>query len=292
MNAKSLVLGASGFLGSHFCYLDNPPVQQLRANINQNMDSKIHFDPWDFNQIRDVVIEHNINSIINCIAVANIDLCEREQEIAFKVNSNYPYKLAKFCRDTGVHLVHVSTDAVLEDSTSLKSELSPTSPKSIYGKSKLRGEEAVKSVSTNFAVARVNFFGSSPKKNSLFDYFYSSLESGLSVKGFSDVFFSPLYILDTVEALAFLARSKYGGLIHLGGSNRLTKYEFGRAVAYALKLDLDLVEESSMKTLPMAYNRGLNLTMDNKKMLEIFKPKFSLAQGITDSIAKRKRSDL
>lgn len=292
MSSQSLVLGASGFLGSYFCYSKNAPLQQFRKRTNQDINSKIYIDPWDFNQMQEAVTVHNINSIVNCIAVADIDLCEKDPEIAFKVNSVYPYELAKFCRDTGIYLVHVSTDSVLEDDNSLKSEMSPTSPKSIYGKSKLKGEEAVRSISSNFAVARVNFYGSSPKKNSLFDYFYNSLSSGLGANGFSDVTFSPLYVLDTVEALMLLVERKFGGLIHLGGSQSITKYDFAIEVAKHLKIEPELITESSIKSSPMGYHRGLNLAMDNKKMLEIYEPKFSLSEGIIHSITKRERADL
>lgn len=292
MSSKTLVLGASGFLGSYFNRVENKPLQQFSRTLEHDRESKIQIDPWDFTSMEDVVTLNGIKNIINCIAMANIELCESDPEMAIKVNSNYPHKLARFCLNTGVHLVHVSTDAVFEDSEFPKNEMSQTNPKSTYGKSKLMGEKAVRSISSDFTIARVNFYGFSPKRNSLFDHFYSSLTGGRRALGFSDAIFSPLYVLDTAEALLLLAEKKYAGIINIGGTQSLTKYEFGIKVARSLKLEEDLIVESSIKELELAHLRGFNLGMDNKKMLEIFKPRFSLEQGILDSITHRKRAEM
>jgi len=288
MRSKTLVLGASGFLGSHFKHLVNQPLQQFRFIGESRNDCEVQVDPWDFDSIKEVVDIHSIDSIINCVAVASIEFCEREPRIAFKINSDYPGELAKFCISNGIHLVHVSTDAVLKDGVALKDELSPVAPNSIYGKSKLKGETAVLRASANFSVARVNFYGASPKKNSLFDYFYDSLLNGIPTNGFIDVFFSPLYVLDTVDALMFLAKYKKSGLIHLAGSQSLSKYEFGLEVAKLLGLPSKLIIESVMQKLSDANLRTLNLSINNSSMLQFFQPKYSLEQGINHSIVNRK----
>ena len=94
--------------------------------------------------------------------------------------------------------------------------------------------------------------------------------------------------MDAAEVLKLLADSKTPGLIHLGGSQTLSKYVFGKEVAKTLRVSSRSITRSSMKLLPMAQLRSSNLGMDNSKMLEFYTPKHSLSQGIIESIKKRK----
>jgi dTDP-4-dehydrorhamnose reductase len=288
MTSNTLVLGASGFLGSYFKYLKKQPLQQFRSNKEVIDNSSVYFDPFNFTELNKMIDYHKIRSVINCVALASIELCEKEPKVAFKINTDFPHNLAKFCYSNGVHLVHVSTDAVLEDNVVLKNELSPIALKSTYAESKFEGEKAVRGISPNFTIARVNFYGSSPKKNSLFDYFYESILSGTPTIGFYDSIFSPLYVLDSAEVLKLLADTKMPGVIHLGGSEILSKYDFGQEVAKALGASSDLIVRSSIKDFSMARLRSSNLGMDNSRMLDFFTPKYSLLQGIIDSIKRRK----
>ena len=141
-------------------------------------------------------------------------------------------------------------------------------------------------------MARVNFFGVSPKGDSLFDFFYNSLKQESVVSGFSDVYFSPLYVKDTISALRYLASNKNAGIIHLASSTPISKYEFGLKVAALLGLSTELIAETQAQDLPLGQLRSLNLSINNQKMLKIYQPKFSIEEGILQSIEQRKREDL
>ena len=292
MISKTIVLGASGFLGSHFVQNEYPENYQFRIKPKASVPNHLIFDPWNTDELEKVIVDNGLESIINCIALANIENCESNEAKAFEINSELPRRLAELCKRRSIHLVHVSTDAVLKDTVGLLDENSPTNPKSVYGKSKLLGEEQVLKTSSLFTIARVNFFGVSPRRDSLFDFFYDSLKQESVAFGFSDVFFSPLYVKDTIYALRYLASIKQAGIIHLASSTPISKYEFGLKVAELLGLSIELIVETRAKDLPVGQLRSLNLSINNQKMLQIYQPQFSIEEGILQSIKQRKREDL
>ena len=292
MKSKTLVLGTSGFLGSHFVHPEYQEIYQFRTKPISGVRHHLILDPWNTEELEKTIMDFGLKSIINCIALTNIENCESNEAKAFEINSELPRRLAELCKRRSVHLVHVSTDAVLLDAKGLLDESSPTNPKSIYGKSKLLGEEQVLKTSSFFTVARVNFFGVSPRRDSLFDFFYNSLKQESLVSGFSDVYFSPLYVKDTISALRYLASNKNSGIIHLASSTPISKYEFGLKVATLLGLSKELIAETQAQDLPIGQLRSLNLSINNKKMLKIYQPQFSIEEGILQSIEQRKREDL
>ena len=292
MKSKTLVLGTSGFLGSHFVHPEYQEIYQFRTKPISGVRHHLILDPWNTEELEKTIMDFGLKSIINCIALTNIENCESNEAKAFEINSELPRRLAELCKRRSVHLVHVSTDAVLLDAKGLLDESSPTNPKSIYGKSKLLGEEQVLKTSSFFTVARVNFFGVSPRRDSLFDFFYNSLKQESVVSGFSDVYFSPLYVKDTISALRYLASNKNSGIIHLASSTPISKYEFGLKVATLLGLSKELIAETQAQDLPIGQLRSLNLSINNKKMLKIYQPQFSIEEGILQSIEQRKREDL
>ena len=292
MKSKTLVLGTSGFLGSHLVHPEYQQIYQFRTKPISGVRHHLILDPWNTEELEKTIMDFGLKSIINCIALTNIENCESNEAKAFEINSELPRRLAELCKRRSVHLVHVSTDAVLLDAKGLLDESSPTNPKSIYGKSKLLGEEQVLKTSSFFTVARVNFFGVSPRRDSLFDFFYNSLKQESVVSGFSDVYFSPLYVKDTISALRYLASNKNSGIIHLASSTPISKYEFGLKVATLLGLSKELIAETQAQDLPIGQLRSLNLSINNKKMLKIYQPQFSIEEGILQSIEQRKREDL
>ena len=292
MTSKTIVLGASGFLGSYFVNSEYPEIYQFRNKPKAGVRHHLILDPWDTDELEKVIVDQELESLINCIAQANIENCERNEAKAYEVNSELPRRLAELCKRRSVHFVHVSTDAVLQDAIGLLDESSPTSPKSVYGKSKLLGEENVLKTSPFFTVARVNFFGVSPRRDSIFDFFYDSLTQKNMVMGFSDIYFSPLYIKDTISALRYLAWNKNPGIIHLASSTPISKYEFGQQVAALLGLTTDLIIETRARDLTLGQLRSLNLSINNQKMLKIYQPQFSIKEGILQSIEQRKSEEL
>ncbi|HRU07236.1 MAG TPA: dTDP-4-dehydrorhamnose reductase, partial [Candidatus Brocadiia bacterium] len=93
--------------------------------------------------------------IFNCAAFTNVDACETQTETAMAVNGKAPGLLAAAARQTGAHLIHVSTDYIFDGLKGAPyTEDDPTAPISAYGRSKLVGEEAIRAQGGTWTIAR------------------------------------------------------------------------------------------------------------------------------------------
>jgi dTDP-4-dehydrorhamnose reductase len=255
---KVLVLGSNGFLGSHF--------KSFKSNGTTN-DIEIESNAGKFSN-RDQISSLQISKydwIINCIANASIDSCEANPISASWLNTDFPGALAQEARKSNTRLVHFSTDAVFSGKESLPTESSEPDPFSIYGKSKLAGENRVLEASSQNLICRVNFVGRSPKRNSLFDFFYDALSDGKNVNGYSNVKFAPLYVGDLVEAVLGMINEEKYGIYHLTGPVSMSKYDFGKLIATQMNLNPELVRFSLLEQNEGSLVRSLNLCLSNEK---------------------------
>lgn len=102
------------------------------------------FDITDRGQVLSQLSALNPDFVINCAAMTNVDGCESQPEQSFLVNGTAPGYLAEVTRQLGAILVHISTDFVFSgDKTTPYVELDKTEPLSVYGQSKLAGEQAI-----------------------------------------------------------------------------------------------------------------------------------------------------
>ncbi|MCD6653828.1 MAG: dTDP-4-dehydrorhamnose reductase [Sulfurovum sp.] len=140
---NTLVTGANGQLGSEIKEL----VQQSTIGTQH-----YHFyftdsdtlDITDFQAVEIFCREKNINVIINCAAYTGVDKAESEIELADKINHLAVKNLAMLSNEFGIKLIHISTDYVF-DGMNYKPYIEDdiTNPQSVYGKTKLDGENAM-----------------------------------------------------------------------------------------------------------------------------------------------------
>ena len=264
--SPTLLLGGSGFLGSYF-------TRSLPAG------SIINISPRDENLALDGMIKKfgrfdskasvleflqslEFKNVINCIALANIEECERNPGLAKWLNVELPALVAGYCKLIGASMIHVSTDAVFDGSTPQRSESEIPAPVSTYGKSKLEGENRILQTLPQSLVARVNFFGHSRSKN----YFYSTIKSGKEVLAYDDVFFTPTYALDTVRLILELEGKSCTGVFHVVGDERISKYEFARKISNIFELDSRYITRVEAPIDKMSTLRGHDLSLDNRKL--------------------------
>ena len=271
-NATTLILGSTGFLGGYFTKVFGESAvghtssnelkpkggaSQLKTELNNRED------------VKRLLGDSQFSRVINCVALSDIDDCEKNPLKASWLNAELPKVLAGECKSMGAQLVHISTDAVFSGKDSFSSETTHPNPKSVYGKTKLEGEIKALEEYSNSLVCRVNFVGWNSRGKSLFNFFSSNLRDGKKVKGFHDIYFTPMYALDTVKIISKLANQKQSGLFHVVGDERISKFDFGQKVARAMGVDPDLVERSSFRESSIATTRTADLSLSNVKIRNI-----------------------
>ena len=179
---RVLILGSKGMLGGQL-------LQRFPGALGWDRED---IDVLDFPALRDKVrsLDHTPETIINCIAFNDVDGAEDNPAPAFALNGDFVGKLAQFARELDIPLVHYSTNYVFDGMKGEYTEHDTPSPLSVYGRSKLQGEQlALESGARCYVIRTAVLFG--PKGS-----------SELSKKSFVDIMLDLSAKRDTIQAVS------------------------------------------------------------------------------------------
>lgn len=233
-----LVVGASGFLGANIA---------LAAGEDDDViaHSSRMADLLPTGSGEALVESTGAAIVVNCAALADVDGCEREVGLAWRLNAALPGELAAACARTGARFVHISTDAVFGALPGPYLVTSPTGPTNRYGATKLAGEQAVATADPGALVVRTNIVGWSPSgRRSLLEFFVNRLDAHEPVTGFTDAWFRPVAASDMWSIVTRLGDT--AGVVHATGAELVSKYDFGVSVAERFGYDPSLVRPGSL----------------------------------------------
>ncbi len=212
--------------------------------------------------------------LVNCAAQTNVDRCETEMEEAFRINAEGPTALGDICHRKGARCIHISTDYVFDGATQRPyTEEDEANPISVYGESKLGGEEGVLVATFGAAlVVRVSWvFG--PDRPSFVDQILQRARKEESVSAIADKIAVPTYTLDAARLLRpLLFDVPASGLLHLCNSGSCTWQEYGQyaldvAAEAGIPLRVHTVGAQKMADLKaFIAKRPPNTAMDNAKL--------------------------
>lgn len=240
-----LVTGASGFLGANIGYFLTGKARRVAAtrhgNVPPQFDAAITGDLEDaaswvaqLRVLRPTVVVHSA-------ATASHEACESDPDRAHRINAVATGALAKAADEVGARFVYISTDAVFDGERGHYTEDDTPNPTSVYGRTKLQGEQLAADA-TDALIIRTNFFGWSPSgTRSILEFFVDELSSRNGVRGFTDFTTTSAYTQVLAESIEELVDTEASGLFHLTSPDALTKYEFGVAVAEVFGLDAGLI---------------------------------------------------
>ncbi len=268
---RFFVTGASGLLGINFC-LRVGAAHEVIGLVNRNplVEPRFRVLNGDLTlpgMINTVLTRVQPEVVIHCAAQANVDQCEREPDLALHINAEIPGLLAAACRERGLRMIHISTDAVFDGQKGNYSEEDAPNPINAYARTKLAGEQRVAAANPEAVIARVNFYGwSLTGKRSLAELFYYNLAAQKPMMGFTDVWFNPLEVNDLVDVLVEMAEKDLHGLYHVISRETLSKYDFGCGLARKFGLDAGLIKPVSWREAGLAAVRSPNLSLNCEKL--------------------------
>ena len=269
---RLLVTGVSGMLGANLALFAQTRGFEVLGWTNSHplLNAPLETRCVDFRDPRilaEAFADAQAEMLINCAAQANVDAAEKQPEAAFRVNAEAAGELAKMAHGAGVPMIQVSTDAVFDGTRGDYRETDEPNPINVYARTKLEGERAVLAAYPQALAARVNFYGWSPTgKRSLAEFFYTHLRAEQTVKGFTDVFFSPLYVGHLAQLLLKMAEGRLEGLYHVFCPQAISKYAFGVSLARLFSLDETLINPTALQETPGGAPRSLNLSMNTDKL--------------------------
>ena len=269
---RFLVTGVSGLLGLNFALTVDGKKHQVIGVANTVPLKDVHFkflqaELTESGIIEKLVDEAKPDVILHCAAIANLEACEGNPSLASEVNGVLPGRIAESARKHDIKMIHISTDAVFDGANGNYRETDDPNPLSVYARTKWEGEKAVTSANPQAMVARVNFYGwSISGTRSLAEFFVNNLALGKPIKGFTDVLFCPMMVLDLADMLVEAAQKKLQGIYHLVGAQAMSKYDFGLALANTFGFDPALISPASVTDGELIAARSPNLTLDTGKI--------------------------
>ncbi len=177
-------------------------------------------------------------AVVHAAAIGRVGRCEERPDEAHRVNAVLPGTLGRLCHERGLRLVALSTDLVFRGDRAFVREDDAPFPLSVYGRTKLAGEEAVLSACPSAAVARIALTvgrGHGARGTST-EAVAWALRAGRVVRLFTDEYRTPIDPESVADALVRLLERGGSGRFHLGGPERLSRHALGLRVARALGL--------------------------------------------------------
>ena len=202
--------------------------------------------------------------VVNCAAYTAVDRAEAEPDLAFAVNQRAPANLAAACRDADARLLHLSTDYVFAgDADGAHRVDDPTGPLSVYGKSKLAGEIAVRETLGKRALILRTAWLFGPQGPNFVAAILRQIAGGNPLRVVDDQTGAPTYTVHLAEAIAAALRVELSGTHHVTGDGFTTWFEFAVEICRRIGRDDYPVEPVSSDDFPRPAPRPKNSRLDN-----------------------------
>lgn len=235
---RYLITGANGQLG-----------RVLQKEINKS-DNEIYLydvdtmDITDYEQVKNIILDIIPDVIFNCAAHTNVDKCEEDIDNAYKINAIGAQNLAMIAEHIDSKLVHFSTDYVFSGEDEIpRIESDFANPKTVYGKSKLYGEELVKQFCSKYFIIRTAWLYGDGNNFVRTMLNLSKQNDKLTVVG--DQFGSPTYTKDLAKVALNLSKTKYYGLYHGTCQGNCSWYDFACKIFELMNIDIEVEKVTS-----------------------------------------------
>lgn len=235
-----LITGSDGQLGREFAKL------LTIRKIPFTATSHAELDITDKAAIDDFICgRKTFKVIINCAAYNNVDRAQSDIEKCRAVNTIAPFNLAKACKKTGASFITYSTDFVFGgDKNTPYSEKDEPRPLSVYGQSKLDGENAVLSIYENSYVIRTSWVFSASGQNFL-RFVLDKSNNNEEIKAVTDQISAPTHAGHLAIHTLALLEGAFSGLYHISGAGSCSKYELARYILSKIQSKVRLYEAVS-----------------------------------------------
>jgi dTDP-4-dehydrorhamnose reductase len=256
---KLLIVGCLGMLGSDLMQVFSSQEDVLGLDLPD-------IDISDPGQCKERVQSSRPEVIINAAAMTDVDSCETHESQAVRVNGNGPGHLADAAAEIGALLVHYSTDYVFDgQKAEAYCESDPTAPMSAYGRSKLIGEELVRSGCQDHLIIRTSWaFGRNGKN--FIRTIVGAAREGRALRVVNDQRGCPTYTRDLASHTALMLNAGCRGTYHVTNSGSCTWYELAVRALECAGLECVPVTPVTTGDFPRPAKRPANSVLSNSKL--------------------------
>lgn len=262
---RLLVTGAAGAVGSYVStvFADADLVLTSLGGDLQRLDVS------DAEAVLAAVKSSRPDVVLHLAAATDVDRCEQDPDLAFRVNAIGTQNVALACQETGALLVYISTAGVFDGEKSKPYvEFDEPGPANVYGQSKLAGERIVANLLSRYFIVRAGWMvGGGSRDNKFVGKIVELIAGGTThLRAVDDKLGSPTYAPDMLEGIRRLISTGYYGLYHLANDGCCTRYEIARAICELLGRDDIELEPVSSDHFPLPAPRARSEAMRNYKL--------------------------
>jgi len=219
------VVGAGGMLGRDLC-----PILAERHEVTPL--TRAEADATDLAALRAAFAALRPEAVVNCAAATDVDRCEQDPDYAYRGNTWAAWAVAAAAEEAGARLIHVSTDFVFDGEAGRPySEWDAPNPISVYGASKLAGEQAAFRACRRATVARTQWlYGPHGKSFPRAILNAAAREGTTELRVVADQFGAPTFTGHLARKLAWLVEWPAHGLYHVNNAGECSRAEWAREV--------------------------------------------------------------
>jgi len=282
MKKKLFVIGTGGLTGSKLVeiakkdfeifgsYNYRDPKSSIQKNIKLNISNST--------KIKEILEEIKPDVVINTAGINNVDYCEKNPDLALKINIQAVKEICQITKKLGIKFVQLSSDSVFDGTKQLPyEEIDETESINYYGKTKIESEKIVLENPNNVVVRASVLYGylphnlakieSSSKKSINFgQWLINKLSINEKVRIITDEYSSPIIADDFARSILHIIKYEGNGIFHSAPELQITRYDFSVKIAKALGLSVKLIEPVSNKELGRDVNTGSNKCLSSKKL--------------------------
>lgn len=274
MKKRYAITGASGLLGQVLTpYLAEQGCDVYALSYKHPVLKKspcVHeyiCDLRDLTALQAVLDKMEFDTLIHTAGLTSVDQCETDPDMAFLLNRDIPAYLGKWCARNGVSYIFISSDHVTSGRIPFFSEDDDLNPINVYAQTKAQAEEKILSFCPESLILRTNFFGRGPVwRKSLTDWLWDKAIASENIPAFTDSYFSPISAPLLARAIADLSLTSENGIMHVGGSQRLSKHDFALSFLKFMGFDTQLVKPSLTQDAHLSAPRPADMSMNFSKI--------------------------
>ncbi len=231
---KILVTGAAGMLSAEVIpELKKRNYKVIGIDIFQRLPDIQKLDIVSFSEVVELIEKKKPDFIFHLAAETNVDLCEKDPDHAFKVNTLGTENIALACQRFDIPLLYISTGGVFPgDKATAYDEFDVPNPANVYGKSKLEGESIIKNLLTKYFIVRAGWMvgGWEIDKKFVFKIIQQIKDGKKELRAVSDKFGCPTFTKDFAKNLLPLLDTERYGLYHMANKGECSRFDIAEKI--------------------------------------------------------------